>query len=321
MVKVAVIGAAGYLGSQTCGDLLRRGYQVVAIDKLLYSNARSIFHLLGHPNFEFYREDIRNTEAIRKLISACDVVGVLAAIVGQPACASNPKYAEEVNYFAVRDLMHHISPAQRVISFCTNSGYGETDGNRFCTEDDGLTPISLYAVSKVEAEKCVLKHRNAVSLRLATVFGVSPRPRLDLLVNDFTVRLMKIKYEGGQLKLFEPHFYRNFVGVRDVSSAFQHMIENPWTGVFNCGLPTANLTKMQLAHTICDVIGVSKNSVVESDGRDPDRRNYLVSNEKLLRTGFQFKHGLEQGIREIANLYKLTTEAERAVMNNVANVG
>jgi nucleoside-diphosphate-sugar epimerase len=213
-----------------------------------------------------------------------------------------------VNEDSIVGLIKTLSPHQRVVYPNTNSGYGQTDGTSQVTENDPVNPISCYGLTKCAAEKAVLEHPNSVCFRLATVFGVSPRMRLDLLVNDFTYKISH--FDAKPFQLFEPHFKRNFVGVRDVSRAFMFMLGYDYTGVYNLGLPTANLSKIELAHRICHVLNVPKEAVYIGKGKDPDQRNYIVSNDKILSTGFKFRHELDDGIREVARLCPLLSPAE-----------
>lgn len=325
--KVLVTGAAGYIGSQLCGYLLRAGYHVIAVDNLMYNNMHALLGHLGDSRFEFYKMDVRDGLSI--IASRSDVVIPLAALVGAPLCEQRRPEAWAVNYGAVKELVESLSPGQRVILPNTNSGYGATNGETFCVEEDELNPISEYGRSKCEAEKAVLDHENSVVLRLATVFGSSPRMRMDLMVNDFTASLEKISrgfmhvspidgLPAGRFRLYEPGFKRNFVSVRDVSRVFCHFMFNYYHhGVFNVGLSDANLTKMELAHTICDELGLDRGVVVEAEGKDVDGRNYLVSNDKLLSTGFRFGHSLLSGIREVIWICRTHSVEELQKMRNV----
>lgn len=312
-MKVLVSGAAGYIGSVLVGELLQQGHYVTAVDNLTYDNGGALLPYIGNPGFEFHREDVRNWLPAQNLAKKCDVIIPLAALVGAPLCEKRPEAAHDINHMAVHALVKSLSKYQRVISPNTNSGYGATDGTKACTEENPLNPISVYGVTKCAGERCVLEHENAVSLRLATVFGASPRMRMDLMVNDFSRRLLVDR----QLKLYEGHFLRNFVGVRDVARAFCHFaFDCHATGVFNLGLPTANLTKLELAHRVCDMYQLSRRAVSEEVGNDPDKRNYLVSNDKVLATGFHFEQSLEDGIVEVAKVVGTHTPAQLAAMRN-----
>lgn len=327
-MKVLVTGVCGYVGSTLVGELLAAGHSVVGVDNLTYDNGHVLLpHLSG--KFEFHNMDVRDHDGAAPLAKDCDVVIPLAAVVGAPACEQMPLAAWQTNFNAVKSLVSRLSPRQRVLYPNTNSGYGETSGDAEVTEASPMNPVSVYGHSKCEAEKVVLDHPEAVVFRLATVFGASPRMRLDLMVNDFTHRVWsKVRRENEivshyrkqerVLTVFEPTFVRNFVHVRDVAGAFLHALGRPQDiGVYNVGLPDANLTKLELAHRVCDVLKVSRERVVVGEGADPDRRNYRVSNAKLLATGFQFAHPLEDGIREVAKVVETHTPDQLKVMRNV----
>jgi nucleoside-diphosphate-sugar epimerase len=329
-MNVLVTGCAGYIGSTLVGHLLRAGHHVVGVDNLMYGNGAALLPYLGHPVFEFYRADVRHGW-MDWLVSEADAVIPLAAIVGAPRCDRQPRDAEDVNWKAVRRLAVNMRPGQRLLYPNTNSGYGETDGGRMVTEDDPLAPISVYGRTKCAAESAVLHHPNSAVLRLATVFGASPRMRMDLMVNDFAGKVWAEQLtrstmpgfgsgsrRGPALTVFEPHFKRNFVGVQDVARAFLHLLEHPdLHGVYNLGLPTANLTKLQLAHAVCGALCVDPTSMVAvGEGTDPDRRNYLVSNDKILSTGFTFTHDLTDGVREVAQVVETHGAAQLAAMRN-----
>lgn len=321
---VLLTGAAGYIGSTLVGHLLDARYRVIGVDNLTYDNGPALLPYVGHPHFSFERLDVQDEAPVNILARKADVVIPLAALVGAPLCEREPERARAVNRAAVESLARTLSPHQLLLYPNTNSGYGQTDGNSFVTEEDPLTPISVYGETKCAAERAVLDHPNGIAFRLATVFGASPRMRLDLMVNDFTRHLAARKRQADDAQkliipfaIFEPHFKRNFVGVRDVCRAFVHMLTYTGPrGVFNLGLPTANLTKMELAHKVCDAIGLSREAVVVGEGKDPDRRNYLVSNDKVLRAGFKFEQSLEAGIREVARVCDLVTHEQAKSMRN-----
>lgn len=308
---VLVTGCAGYIGSVLVGDLLESGCQVIGVDCFAYHNACGVMPHIGKHRFEFHYGLVEDEQLMKPLANRADVIIPLAALVGAPICERFQSLAKCTNLDAVRMLVGLCSPAQRILYPNTNSGYGSTDGVKPCTEKDPMNPISVYGVTKCEAEKAVLDHPNSAVLRLATVFGVSPRMRFDLMVNDFTQKLSRLRWQPcatptPRLEIFEPHFKRNFVHVRDVSRAFRFLMGRQWlTGPFNLGLPTANLTKWELATRVCDVIGLSHQAVSVGVGIDPDRRNYLVSNEKIMKAGFFFEHELEHGINEVSLLCKI----------------
>ena len=319
---------------------------VIGIDNLMYNNGSALLPLLGDRNFVFERLDARDAASLYAEIGwEADVILPLAALVGAPVCANKPLAAKQVNFNAVADLCDLMSPHQFLIYPNTNSGYGQTDGDRPCLETDPLNPISVYGKTKCGAEEYVLsRNGRSVVFRLATVFGASPRMRMDLMVNDFTRKLWTVQNRlrhrqtlekeplipsqqriwdnlAPTLGIFEPHFQRNFVHVRDVANAFCFAMESqlsdrPLSGVYNLGLPDSNMTKLELAHTICDVLGMSRECVTESVGKDPDQRNYIVSNDKILTTGFEFQHSLNRGIREVEQICRMTSHAVLDTMNN-----
>jgi len=301
-MKVLVTGAAGYLGSTLVGHLLEKGWSVTAVDNLRFGQ-HSLFGYCGHKKFSFERGDIRNFHTMERLIREHDVLVPLAAIVGAPACAKDPELAHQTNYDAYVWLTTNMSKDQIVIFPTTNSGYGVGAPDELCTENSPLRPVSEYGRNKVEIEKMFLSAGNAITFRLATVFGMSPRMRLDLLVNDFVYRAVK----EGVLVLFEEHFRRNFIHVRDVASAFIFGIEHCETmrGLpFNVGLSSANITKRELAEKIKELV---PNLYIHSAaiGEDPDKRDYLVSNERLESLGWEPKHSLGDGIRELICGYSM----------------
>jgi nucleoside-diphosphate-sugar epimerase len=296
MTRVLVTGGAGYLGSILCEHLLAAGHGVTVLDSLQHGRA-PLLHLGANPRFDFVRGDARDEAAMRGLLAGHDMVVPLAAVVGASACDRDPEGAESVNLGAIRLLDRLRSPAQLVVFPNTNSGYGTRAEASLCTEDTPLEPISLYGRTKVRAEAELLGRPNVVSLRLATVFGLSPRLRLDLLVNHF----VHMAVTQGYLVLFEPHFRRNFVHVRDVADAVLHVIANAGAmagRAYNVGLDEANLTKAELAERVrAQVPGFH---VTQAEiGRDPDRRDYLVSHERLRAAGFVARRGLDDGIREL----------------------
>lgn len=295
MNKVLVTGCAGYIGSILTSKLLELGYYVIGIDKLLYKNGNSISGFLGNKNFEFWHLDIRHP-MINTFLEKVSCVFHLAAIVGAPKCAQMGEEARWINEVGTTELIRNLN-GQRLIFPNTNSGYGIGD-DELCTEESPLKPLSLYGESKCKAEEAVLKYDNSVSLRLATVFGSSFRPRFDLIVNDWTAQLFFLK----NLQIYEPHFRRNFVHIQDVVRCMITMIDPKYKGVYNVGLDSANMTKQELAEVICKNLDLPLSSIKQGDGEDKDKRNYLVSNKKLLNTRFQFNNTLEDGISEIVQL-------------------
>jgi nucleoside-diphosphate-sugar epimerase len=243
--KVLITGGAGYLGSIMTGELLRAGYEVTVLDNLMYGQ-HTLFSYCADPHFEFVRGDARDESQLAELLSDKDVIIPLAALVGAPGCKQDPWTAETVNRDAVLLVNRLRSPQQLVVFPTTNSGYGTTSGDVYCTEETPLQPISLYGKTKVEAESALLDSENTITLRLATVFGMSPRMRLDLLVNHFTYAAVS----DGYLVIFEKDFKRNYIHVRDVADAFLHCIANRDAMIgrpYNVGLDAANLSKEELA--------------------------------------------------------------------------
>jgi nucleoside-diphosphate-sugar epimerase len=300
--RVLVTGAAGYLGSVLCEHLLDAGYQVVGLDSLLYGQS-SLFHLCHNPNFDFVQGDARDEALVRRLVAEVDAMIPLAAVVGAPACDRDPWLARSTNFEAIRTLNRLRSPSQLIVYPNTNSGYGAKTGDTYCTEETPLEPISHYGRDKVEAEQELLGSPKAITLRLATVFGMSPRLRLDLLVNDFVHKAVTDRY----LVIFEKDFKRNFVHVRDVADCFLHCLSNGprMAGrCYNVGLDSANLSKGELALKVKEQVPGFQ--VIFSEiGKDPDKRNYVVSSERLRRAGFEARRSLEAGIRELLKGYRM----------------
>ena len=299
---VLVTGGAGYLGSILCERLLHAGHQVTVIDNLMYGQ-HSLFHLCANPRFEFVYGDVRDEGLVSTLIKGADVIIPLAAIVGAPACDRDPWLAKSVNLDATQQINRLRSDNQLIIFPTTNSGYGTQSGDVFCTEETPLEPISTYGKDKVQIEDELLGSPNAITLRLATVFGMSPRMRLDLLVNDFVYAAFKDSY----IVIFEKDFKRNFVHIRDVVDCFMYCIENAERMVgrpYNVGLDAANLSKEEL---VLKIKGYVPNLYIHfaEIGTDPDKRNYIVSNKRLQEAGFEAKHSLDDGIKELLKGYKM----------------
>jgi nucleoside-diphosphate-sugar epimerase len=263
----------------------------------------SLLHLCGNPDFAFVRGDARDQSALRSLVAGADAIVPLAAVVGAPACDRDPWLARSTNLEAIQTLLRVRSTSQLVVYPTTNSGYGTQSGDLHCTEETPLEPISLYGRTKVDAEAAVLDSENALTLRLATVFGASPRMRLDLLVNHFTYAAVT----DGYLLIFEKHFKRNFVHVRDVADCFVHCLANgaAMAGrAYNVGLDTANVSKEELALLVKK--HVPNFHVVFSEiGADPDKRNYIVSNQRLREAGFEARRSLDDGIAELLRAYRM----------------
>jgi nucleoside-diphosphate-sugar epimerase len=300
--SILVTGGAGYLGSTLVPALLAEGHRVTVLDNFLFNQA-SMNSLCADPNFDVYRGDARDRDVLKPLLRDADFIIPLAALVGAPMCNNDKIGAETLNRDAILTLIEMASREQRIIMPVTNSGYGVGEAGKFCTEETPLRPISLYGRTKVAAERAVLDRGNSISFRLATVFGMSPRMRLDLLVNDFVYRAVNDR----AVVLFEPHFKRNFIHVRDVARAFLHGIGNFETmrdQPYNVGLSDANLSKMELCQRIRKQL--PKFVFLEAPvGEDPDKRDYIVSNEKVERTGYQPAFSLDEGIGELIKGYRM----------------
>lgn len=300
--KILITGGAGYIGSTLTRILLDQGYTITVLDSLLF-NQSSLLDCCYEAKFDFVQGDICDYELIRKLISESDIVIPLAAIVGAPACKRNPSLTKLVNYDAHLNIVKYLSQDQKILFPTTNSGYGIGEKDKYCTEETPLRPISEYGRTKVEVEKAFLDKGNAITFRLATVFGMSPRMRMDLLVNDFVYRSLKDRC----LVLFEEHFRRNYIHIRDVAKAFLFGIENyeKMKGEpYNIGLSSANLTKRQLAEKIKEY--VPKLYIHSAEiGEDPDKRDYIVSNDKIESIGWTPEFSLELGIQELIKGYNI----------------
>lgn len=299
--RVLVTGAAGYVGSILCEHLLAAGHSVIALDNLSHGD-QNLLHLCANPRFDFVHGDARDENLLRELVPRADVIIPLAAVVGAPACARDPERARSLNLEAVRSLQRLRSASQLIVFPTTNSGYGTRSGDLHCTEETPLEPISLYGQTKTDAERELLASPNAVTLRLATVFGASPRMRLDLLVNHFVYAAVT----DGYIVIFEKGFKRNYVHIRDVADCFLHCIENAprMAGrAFNVGLDAANLSKEELALKIKEHVPRFYIHFAEV-GSDPDKRNYIVSNQRLREAGFEAKRSLDDGVRELVKSYR-----------------
>jgi len=301
-MKILVTGGAGYLGSILCEHLLRAGHSVHVLDNLQFGQT-PLLHLCADPGFEFTRGDVRDGGLVAKLVKEPDVIIPLAALVGVPACDRDPWAAQAVNFEAIRTINRLRSPNQLVVYPTTNSGYGTKSGETFCTEETPLEPISHYGRTKVDAEAEILGSPNALTLRLATVFGLSPRMRIDLLVNHFTYAAVT----DGYLVIFEKDFKRNYVHIRDVADCFVHCIRNASKMIgrtYNVGLDDSNLSKAELAMKIKEQVPGFFIHYAEV-GSDPDKRNYIVSNQRLREAGFVATRSLADGIRELIKGYRM----------------
>jgi len=306
-MRILVTGGAGYIGSVLTHELLKHQHKVTVVDNLMYrdQSPMALAACLKHrSNFTFIEGDARDKSVMEKLVSKADVIIPLACIVGMPACKKDPEKAASTNLGAIRLILKLRSNYQAIIFPNTNSGYGIGQEGAPCTEESPLNPVSLYGTLKVQAEKEVLESGHAIVLRLATVFGVSPRMRLDLLVNEFVYMALKYKL----IELSEGHFYRNYIHVRDVVRAFSHCIDKFWLTmhdqIYNIGLSDANLTKKELCLEIHKQ--VPDFIFIETDRyKDPDQRNYIVSNAKIEATGFMPQISLQEGIAELIAAYPL----------------
>ena len=301
-LNILVTGGAGYLGSTMVPELLNAGHKVTVLDNFMFKQA-SLNHVCHHADLSLVRGDIRSEETVSPLLKKADVIIPLAALVVAPLCSMYPVGASTINHDAIFMMLNHVSKEQIILMPTTNSAYGSGDENNFCTEESPLRPISQYAIEKVKIDKELMQHPNAVSFRLATVFGMSPRMRIDLLVNDFTYRA----YHDRFIVLFESHFKRNYIHVRDVSRVFQHAIRNHdrMKGqIYNVGLTEANVSKREL----CERIQKQRPdfTFIEAPvGKDPDQRNYIVSNVKIESTGYQPCVSLDAGIAELLKGYTM----------------
>ena len=302
MEKILITGGAGFLGSVLTIFLLDNGYSVRVLDNFCYGQS-SLLDCCHNENFELIRGDIRDEDIVRTCLKDVDSIIHLAALVGAPVCNKDPIATQTINYDAVQLLLKLRSPTQKILYPCTNSGYGIGEKGKFCTEETPLKPITIYGKTKVESEKDILNAGNSISFRLATVFGVSPRMRLDLLVNDFVYKAFKDRY----VVVFEGHFKRNYIHIRDVARVFLHGLKNFESmkgNVYNVGLSDANLSKLELCQKIKEY--VSDFVFMESQiGEDPDKRDYIVSNEKIESTGFKPQYSVDFGIKELLKAYSI----------------
>lgn len=310
MEKVLITGGAGYLGSTAAEYLLSKGYIVTVLDNLMYKQL-SLLHLFKNDRFRFVKGDVRDVELLQGLVKENDVIIPLAAIVGMPACKDNPQLTVEVNYEQIKNIAEVLTSTQKLIMPNTNSQYGSSE--EIITEESPFKPLSLYAKTKCDAEDTVIAS-GGVALRLATVFGISPRMRQDLLVNDFVYKA----FTDGYLVLFEAHFKRNYIHVQDIARAFEFVIENyeKCSGeAFNVGLSTANLSKIELAQKIKEHI---PSLVIKQDEfkQDFDKRNYIVSNDKFENLGWKPQYDLDYGIKQLIQAYSIVvTHNNRSFTN------
>ena len=316
-MKILITGGAGYLGSVITGKLLGDGHQVTILDKLQFKQV-SLLPYCFAPNFNFIYGDVRNYELLKKLVIENDVIIPLAAVVGFPACDDDPILAFDLNYKQIENIVSIIDSEsllnKKILYPNTNSGYGVGEDGIYCTEESPLNPISTYGRTKCRAENILLKNTDAIVFRFATVFGVSPRMRTDLLVNEFVYKAMTDKY----ITVFEKHFKRNFIHIQDVASVFLWALNNYEKmkhNVYNVGLSDANLNKQELLETIQKHVpnfAVSYNDFYE----DPDKRNYIVSNEKIEATGWKPEWSLDRGIEQLIQAYQMIVPKMGAEFRN-----
>jgi len=312
MKRVLITGGAGYLGSRLTGLLLSKGYHVTVFDNLMYKQV-SLLHLCHHANFSFIDGDVTDFGHLGRSVADYDIIIPLAAIVGAPACEKNMELATRINYMQIETIVDSLGSDQKLIMPNTNSQYGSSDS--IITEESDFKPLSHYAHTKCSAEEYILKGGNGICLRLATVFGTSSRMRTDLLVNNFVYRALT----DGFLVLYESQFKRNYLHVRDVAETFLWCIdhyEDMNNDVFNVGLSSANLTKKELALSIKERI--PNLLIIEEDfKKDEDQRNYLVSNEKLEKTGWSPRYSLNDGITELLKAYNMVINYNNGAFTNL----
>ena len=310
MSKILITGGGGYVGSMLSTALVDMGHQVTVIDLMKYEKG-SLNHLYYNKNFKLIKKDVRDKNLLKSLVKKNEYIIPLAALVGAPLCDKFKKDAISVNHKSIKTLVSICSKKNKIIFLTTNSGYGVGEKNKFCDENSPLRPISLYGRTKCDAEEEVKKFKNFICFRLATVFGYSYRMRTDLLVNNFVFKSVKTK----KLTIFEPHFRRNFIHIRDVILGINYAINNfnkLKSNIYNLGLSSANISKLMLAKKIQKKMKKLKIKIV-SNRKDPDKRDYFVSNKKIEKKGFKAKTTLEQGIEELITLFEVDN---KKVINN-----
>ena len=311
MSKVLITGGAGYIGSMLSTELLKDGHEITIIDLMKYDKG-SLNHLYFHKNFKLINKDIRNLKIMKRLVANHEFIIPLAALVGAQLCEKYKKEAIDINYKAIKSLAKMMTARNKIIYLTTNSGYGIGEKNKYCDENSPLKPISLYGRTKCDSEKEVMNNlKNYICFRLATVFGFSYRMRSDLLVNNFVYTAIKKK----KLTIFEPHFRRNFIHIRDVVEGIKYSMKNfnkLKSNVYNLGLSSANISKLMLAKKIKKQIKPLKIQIVKNM-KDPDKRDYFVSNKKIEKKGFKAKISLDLGIKELINLFEIDS---KKVINN-----
>jgi nucleoside-diphosphate-sugar epimerase len=310
MKKILITGGGGYIGSMLSTELITLGHEVTVIDLLKYDKG-SMDHLYFEKNFTFINGDVRDSNLIKKLILKNEFIIPMAALVGAPLCEKNKKEAIETNFQSIKSILQKSNTKNKLIFLTTNSGYGIGEKNKFCDETTPLNPISLYGQTKCDAENEIVKFKNAISYRLATVFGASYRMRSDLLVNNFVERAVNKNF----LDVYEPQFRRNFIHIKDVVRGIIFAVDNfekLKSNIYNLGLSSANLTKIDLALKIKKQIKTLKIKIIKNK-KDPDKRDYFVSNLKIEKKGFKAKISLESGIKE---LIKVFSNSRKKIINN-----
>ncbi|MDC6482027.1 NAD(P)-dependent oxidoreductase [Pelagibacteraceae bacterium] len=310
MKKILITGGGGYIGSMLATELIRVGHKVTVVDLLKYDKG-SLDHLYFEKNFTFVNGDVRNLSLLKTHISKNEFIIPMAALVGAPLCEKNKKEAIQTNFRSIKKILQNFNKKNKLIFLTTNSGYGVGEKNKFCSEKSPLKPISLYGKTKCDAEIEVMKFKNTISFRLATVFGASYRMRSDLLVNNFVERAVNKNF----LDIFEPKFRRNFIHIKDVVRGIIFAIDNfnrLKSNVYNLGLSSANITKIDLALKIKKQFKTVKIKIIKNK-KDPDKRDYFVSNSKIERKGFKAKISLETGIKELISVF---SNNKKRIINN-----
>ena len=310
MKKILITGGGGYIGSMLSTELVNLGYEVTVIDQLKYDKG-SLDHLYFNKNFTLVNNDVRSLKVLKKYINKNEFIIPLAALVGAPLCKKYKKEAISVNFEAIKNILKNLNNKNKLIYLTTNSGYGIGEKNKYCDENSPLKPISLYGQTKCDAEAEVKKYKNTISFRLATVFGASYRMRSDLLVNNFVQRAVDKNF----IDVYEPNFRRNFIHIRDVIRGIIFSVRNfnkLKSNIYNLGLTSANITKIDLAKKIKKQIKTLKVKIIKNKS-DPDKRDYFVSNKKIEKKGFKARISLEQGIKELIQVFN---NNKKKIINN-----